>query len=56
MKLHTLPDILFPNPIQHPNYKIPLLMKVKEELNNVIAITIYRISFILNHRDLVGNR
>ncbi|CAD8076073.1 unnamed protein product [Paramecium primaurelia] len=34
MRLNTLPDVLFPNPIQHPNYKISFLKKVKEEILN----------------------
>lgn len=35
MRLNTLPDVLFPNPIQHPNYKISFLEKVREEILNV---------------------
>ncbi|CAD8108521.1 unnamed protein product [Paramecium sonneborni] len=34
MRLNTLPDVLFPNPIQHPNYKISFLQKVKEDIMN----------------------
>ncbi|CAD8152604.1 unnamed protein product [Paramecium octaurelia] len=34
MRLNNLPDVLFPNPIQHPNYKISFLEKVKEEILN----------------------
>lgn len=32
MKINTLPEILFPNPIKHPNFKIPFLSKVKEDV------------------------
>ncbi|CAD8203804.1 unnamed protein product [Paramecium pentaurelia] len=34
MRLNTLPDVLFPNPIQHPNYKISFLDKVREDILN----------------------
>ncbi|CAD8106884.1 unnamed protein product [Paramecium primaurelia] len=34
MRLNTLPDVLFPNPIQHPNFKISFLDKVREDILN----------------------
>lgn len=48
MRLNNLPDVLFPNPIQHPNYKISFLNKVREEILNVIIWFVYRINSKLN--------
>lgn len=47
MRLNTLPYVLFPNPVQHPNYKISFLEKVREDILNVDIYLIMIIELVL---------